>query len=535
MKAQSVLMAAAVALAAATGAQGAVRHLKPVEVVEGEAVTVQAQGAESARSTGPSVADAALHESEVVVSGVGIGMADVQLLDARGVFADLRVTVVPNYWDVLKRVFVDTPEVSIELAGGKVVLMGATASTETLKLITDAKQLDPERIISQVSYSPDSLKTIVEDFLRRSDITNLAVNVVGRQVCLSGRVYDGGFAKSVQERIMKHLQDFPGVSVNVEDIKMYRQKILLNIQFVEWNDTRARNLGIKGPDVLTASAAFDYGLNFDGADGGSSSSSTTRNSGNTHTATTGFTMQAPTGQDGKTTGAPVKTPIDALNDTVTRGLTGTWTDGGTGSRNMSWHGGLNAGIEKVDFKLNLLKNNGVAKKMYGTKLATQSGEEVKFQNGGTMHMRVQGVGAGSAGDLKKVDYGYQITATPYIVDPETLNLEFNLDYSNIAAFNYETGDLNINRYLTKSRYVMSPGETIVLSGFDSKTDQQTKDGMPFLSRIWGLQWLLGNTQSDSEERQMVLVVTVDWMVEDSEGAKQLVEDWKKRPVEVEMP
>ena len=82
---------------------------------------------------------------------------------------------------------------------------------------------------------------------------------------------------------------------------------------------------------------------------------------------------------------------------------------------------------------------------------------------------------------------------------------------------------------------MSPGETIVLSGFDSKTDQQTKDAMPFLSRIWGLQWLLGNTQTDSEERQMILVVTVDWMVEDSEGAKQLVEDWKKRPVEVEMP
>ena len=529
MKAQSVLMAAAVALAAATGAQGAVRHLKPVEVVEGEAVTVQAQGAESARSTGPAVADAALHESEVVVSGVGIGAADVQLLDARGVFADLRVTVVPNYWDVLKRVFVDTPEVSIELAGGKVVLMGATASTETLKLITDAKQLDPERIISQVSYSPDSLKAIVEDFLRRSDITNLAVNVVGRQVCLSGRVYDGGFAKSVQERIMKHLQDFPGVSVNVEDVKLYRQKIMLNIQFVEWNDTRARNLGIKGPDVLTAAASFDYGLNFNGSDGGSSSSTTTRDSGNTHTATTGFSMQSQGG------GAPVKTPIDALNDTVTRGLTGNWTDKGDGSRNVSWSGGLNAGIREMEFKLNLLKNNGVAKKMYGTKLATQSGEEVKFQNGGTMHMRVQGVGAGSSGDLKKVDYGYQIAATPYIVDPETLNLEFNLDYSNIAQFDPETGNLNINRYLTKSRYVMSPGETIVLSGFDSKTDQQTKDGMPFLSRIWGLQWLLGNTQSDSEERQMVLVVTVDWMVEDSEGAKQLVEEWKKRPVEVEMP
>lgn len=532
-------MAAAVALAAATGAQGAaVRHLKPVQVVEGEAATVAAQGAESARSTGPSVVDAALHEGELVVSGVGIGAADVQLLDARGVFADLRVTVVPSYWDVLKRVFVDTPEVSIELAGGKVVLMGATASTETLKLITDAKQLDPERIISQVSYSPDSLKTIVEDFLRSSDITNLAVNVVGRQVCLSGRVYDGGFAKSVQERIMKHLQDFPGVSVNVEDIKMYRQKILLNIQFVEWNDTRARNLGIKGPDVLTAAAEFAYGLDFNGADGGSSSSSRTGNSGNTHTATTGFSMQSQGGQGGQGGGGggtPVKTPIDALNDTITRGLTGEWTDKGDGSRSVSWHGGLNAGIQKMEVKLNLLKNNGVAKKMYGTKLATQSGEEVKFQNGGTMHMRVQGVGAGSSGDLKKVDYGYQITATPYIVDPETLNLEFNLDYSNIAQFDPGTGNLNINRYLTKSRYVMSPGETIVLSGFDSKTDQQTKDGMPFLSRIWGLQWLLGNTQSDNAERQMILVVTVDWMVEDSEGAKQLVEDWKKRPVEVEMP
>lgn len=453
-------------------ASAAVRHLKPVCVTEGETIAVENQSADDVKSANPLVASAVLREKDVNVSGVGIGTADVTYHDARGIFADQKITVVPAYWEILKRMFVEDPEITIEIVGGKVVLSGATASSETLKRVANAKELDDKRIVSQVSYSPEALQVIVTDFLRRANSTNLAVNVVGREVCLSGKVYDPSVKKSIGGRVLKYLEEFPGVSVNVEGIQMYKQKIVIDLQFVEWNDTRARDLGLKGPDAITA-----YG---DTSGGGS------------------------------------------------------YGGGVSGDAARSFSASYGVGIERVQARLNLLMKNGVAKTMKSTRLATQSGEQVTFNNGGTLHMRVQGVGAGSSGDVKDINYGYQITAQPSIVDPETVNLGLDLDYSRKPSVN-DKGDYEIERYVTKSKYVVKPGETIVLSGFDSDRESIDKAGVPFLSKIWGLQWLFGETNASADKTEMILVVTVDWLIEDSESAKARLEAQKSREVEVEMP
>lgn len=493
-------------VAAAAVASAAVRHFDPVTLAEGASASVKVQGADDAKAGLVSVAGVIVRDKEVIVTGLGIGTTDIQVTDSRGVFADFKVTVVPSYWDVLAKIFEDDPEIGREVIGGKVILTGATANSETLERVNQAKALDPDRIVSQVTYSPEALRAIVTDFLRRSDATNIAVNIVGREVCLSGKVYDPGVARSLSERVLKFLREFPGVTVNVENIRVYKQKILISIEFVEWNDTRAKNLGIKPPDSIIAEGNFSYGYDWtrildDNRD--------SRNEPNEIT---------PEGSKTPTVYNLIKNGADFSNKLT---------------QNLKLASDVK--ISEVKFTINLAKQNGVARKTYGTTLATQSGEPVTFKNGGTYYIKTQPGGLGS-GDLKQFDYGYNIVATPVIIDRETVDLAFDLDYSNLDNAKVKADDdYSISRYATKSKYIVRPGETIVLSGYKEQSESDVKDGWPILSHIPILNWIFGNRNHRQEEKEMLLVVTTDWVIEDSDAALKRLDELKQREVDAEMP
>ena len=518
MKKLTILVSCFVLHASCFTLSAAVRHFHAVTVAEGESAVMSAEHALEVRTGNPSVAATTLRENEVSVLGTGIGNTDIFFSDSRGLFGDARVTVVPSYWSVLQRLFADDPEISIEIVGGRVVLSGSTASADTLKRVAEAKALDEARIIAQVSYSPEALQVIVQDFVNRSGATNITVTAIGREVCLNGKVFDLASAKALGERVKTFLSDFPQVIVNWENLRVYRQKIVLDIEFVDWNDTRAENLGMKLSDALkvTVGEGDLFGMTYDWTRDHSTES------------TRGSEYTTPT------------TSTDASGTTTTSGgLTrnSSHTRQGTKGRNTNLSFG-NSSLVKSDglsVTLNMAKNNGVARTTYHTQLATQSGEQVNFKNGGTMYVRTL-AGANAAGDLTTFDYGYNITAMPVIFDPETLNLDFDIDYSSLDnAAQVENGDYSIKRYQTKSKYVLRPGETIVLSGFNSRTESVGKDGIPFLSRIPGLSWLFGNTQRSNNKVDTLLVVKVDWAIEDSDAAKAQLKEITDRKVDVEMP
>ena len=497
-------------VAAAASVSAAVRHFDPITLAEGASASVKVQGADDAKAGLVSVAGVIVRDKEVIVTGLGIGTTDIQVTDSRGVFADFKVTVVPSYWDVLAKIFEDDPEIGREVIGGKVILTGATANSETLERVNQAKALDPDRIVSQVTYSPEALKAIVTDFLRRSDATNITVNIVGREVCLSGKVFDPGVARSLSERVLKFLREFPGVTVNVENIRVYKQKILISIEFVEWNDTRAKNLGIKPPDSIIANGNFSYG--YDWNRGLTDDWGNNLSSGSTGTSGTGS----------GTEGGAVTKALQRSNEYANKL-----------AQNLTMKTGVE--ISDVKFTINLAKQNGVARKTYGTTLATQSGEPVTFKNGGTYYIKTQAGGLGS-GDLKQFDYGYNIVATPVIIDRETVDLAFDLDYSNLDNAKVKAADdYSISRYATKSKYIVRPGETIVLSGYKEQSESDVKDGWPILSHIPILNWIFGNRNHHQEEKEMLLVVTTDWIIEDSDAALKRLEELKQREVDAEMP
>lgn len=512
------LLAAALAVVVLAAESAVVRKLPEMTVVENETLSTDSLKATSVRSSNASVFGAALRETgEAIVSGSRLGEATLMYVDERGVFASRSVRVIPPYWAVLRGMFSEDPEIVISIVGDKVVIGGATANVETLRRVEAAKEFDRERIVTQVTYSTAQIGELVRDFLARSNISNITVNVVGHEVCLAGRMYDTQSIEQLRKRIEGFVKDFPGITVNTDELKIYKQKILINIEFVAYNDNLSRNLGFEGPESLTATA--DWNFNYD----------YTKQTGGTHTGNnTGNRKTSNHTKTGKEGGETVDD--STRENTIESTLENTFTKDNNWYHN--WSGGAHAKVEGVKATVNLLKKNGAAKTLYSTTLSTQSGIEAEFQSGGTFNLMTT-PGMASNGDLVSIEYGYIIKATPLIIDENTVNLDFNLDNKQPTD---NTGS-RIERYLTKSKYLVRPGEAIMLSGYKYNAESETKKGTPWLSKIPFIgPWLFGNTSNDVEMNEMLLVVTVNWAIEgDGEEAAARLKEMKERKVEVEMP
>lgn len=551
------LAALALAVAALSAPAVVVRTLPAMTVVESETVAVEAMKAAEVRSSNLSIFTAARRESdEAIVSGVRLGTATLSYLDEdRGLFAQRQVTVVPSYWDVLRKMFSEDPEIEISIVGDKVVLGGSTANVETLRRADTAKDFDPARIVTQVTYSTAQIGALVRDFLARSGATNVAANVVGREVCLSGRLFDQQSIDQLRKRVEGFVKDFPGITVNTDELRIRKQKILINIEFVAYNDNMTRNLGFSGPESITIGATAQAGFNAtrttrrgknradDQASENSFSQSYTRNNnGSVNNSFTETTTGQGRGQEVSTSSTRTRTKgndsssTDDSKSSTVRALKNTSTR--SRERTHDWSGGFNAKVEGVQATINLLKQNGAAKRLYATTLSTQSGIEAQFQNGGTIY-RSTTPGMGSSGDMVTIEYGYIIRVLPIIIDEGTINLDFELDNKQQDASGGDSGDIRLSRYQTKSKYLVRPGEAIVLSGYKYNSESEVKRGTPFLSCIPLIgPRLFGNTANDVDMNEMLLVVTVNWVLEDDEGsptATEKMNEIKGRKVEVEMP
>jgi len=513
MKVKMLIVAAAGVVLAAEAA--VVRKLPGLTVVENETIATDAMKATAVRSSNTAVFGAALRESgEAVLSGTRLGEAELSYVDERGVFAARPVMVVPAYWDVLRSMFSEDPEISITIVGDKVVVNGATANVNTLHRVDDAKKMDAARIVTQVSYSTAQIGELVRDFLKRSNVTNIAVNVVGREVCLSGRLYDTQSIEQLKKRVEGFVHDFPGISVNIDELRIYKQKILINIEFVAYNDNLSRNLGFSGPEAITGGLDWNFGYE--------------------HAKETGGDHKTERGVEAAQGGG---TTPDAGTQQAAGGFQSTWSKENHANWTHNWSGGANAKVEGVQATINLLKKNGAAKTLYSTTLSTQSGIEAEFQNGGTIHRSTM-AGVGASGGLESIEYGYIIKATPLIIDPNTVNLDFSLDNKQPESLTLKSDeDIRIKRYQTKSKYLVRPGESILLSGYKYNSESENKKGTPWLSNIpWIGPYLFGNTSNDVNMDEMMLVVTVNWALEDdSDRTSARLNEMKDRKVEVEMP
>ncbi len=453
------LTLALIALTAAT-TSARVRELPPRLLTEGENLFLSIPGIEALRVSNGSVVSAACPvPGEITLSGLGMGQTSVVLLNASGAQTLLPVTVCPPYWTMLQRLFSEDPEIAVDIMGNRVVISGSTANVEVLRRVKQAQSFDSERIVSHVTVSPEALKTLLDEFLARNQVEGVTAELIGYEVCLSGKLYDQAQIDALGARVKAFLAEFPGLTVNTSGLRVFKQKILIGIEFLSYDSERAQNLGVEIGDALGAKASLTY--------------------------------------------------------TLHENLSGTVTDAGN-----------------LTAQVNTLKRNKAAKKLYSTSLSTQSGEVAEFQSGGTLYKSTSDL---YKRDITEIEYGYIIKARPTILDEETVNLDFNLDLRTPLTQADGNADTDVSRYQTKSKYIVRPGESILLSGFNHWTEEEAKRGLPLLSRIPLIGALFGSASSGATTKEMLLVVSVDWAVEDSEGVHVKADELRAKPVAQPMP
>ena len=518
-KTLALTLAAALAATALTAAP--LRKLDELTLVEGASSEIPSENAVSLRSSNGSVVSVGAPDGGTAnVTAMQMGRAEITYFDAIGPRAVRVVNVVPTYWPVLQKFFEEDPDVTISVSGDRVILSGVTAQPDTLRRARQAVKFDSAgRIVNQVTSSTESVADLVAQYLRELGRTNVVVTAVGHEICLSGKLYDAESIKLVGERVKDFLKEFDGIGVNTDGLKVIKQRISLTVELLQYDVGKARNLGLKTPDQITGKFKANYGYNH------------TKTSTDTGASTQGGSDSA---NDVTTRSGSGTTLTDTINNTLTRALNHSLSTGNNKSATGSSTFSSSVGIDEVAVSVNLLKQNNVGKTLYHTTLSTQSGEEAEFQNGGTIHRNTPGA---FTSDLKEIEYGFIVKAKPVIVDGETMMLDLSLD--NKSPVNLSTSanaDLNIARYQTHSKYVVRPGESIALSGFNYDKQSQTKDGTPFLSRIPLIGRLFQNVSDSNENTEMALIVTVNWVTEDESGAAKALRDrlWNKK-AEIEAP
>lgn len=161
--------------------------------------------------------------------------------------------------------------------------------------------------------------------------------------------------------------------------------------------------------------------------------------------------------------------------------------------------------------IDVLQQNNLAKVVYEVRLSTLSGEKATFQQGGVLNVRIY---SQYNTDLKEIEYGFQVAATPYTLDTNTIGLDFDMQLTrpkNENSWTRSDEDKDVAQYMTKSKYTMDAGSTMVISSFGHNEYSDKQTGLPWFSEIPLIgSWLFGSTSTGGTDREIILLLNVDW-------------------------
>ncbi len=158
-------------------------------------------------------------------------------------------------------------------------------------------------------------------------------------------------------------------------------------------------------------------------------------------------------------------------------------------------------------RLKLQKIKSSLKVLYESRMSTMSGENVKMQRGGTIYLQTSGV---QVADVQTVDYGFIVGIVPTILSPDSVSADVSVQVSGLQS----SSPLTINKYTLNAKYVVSPGEIILVNKMNVINDKLTKQGLPFLSEIPLLGYMFENSQANDENSNVLLLLRISSLGKD---------------------
>lgn len=151
--------------------------------------------------------------------------------------------------------------------------------------------------------------------------------------------------------------------------------------------------------------------------------------------------------------------------------------------------------------LDIASSHGWAKILRQATIITTNGNEARFSNGGELNFKV----ASSFGaQIQPVSFGTNVTVLPRF-DPSTQNIEVKVDtdVSDLTA-----GEDLPGRQTSKlsTLVFMKLGQSLIISGIRSRSEQHNVSGIPLLSEIPLIGILFGSRNNRQEDVEGAVVI-----------------------------
>lgn len=125
--------------------------------------------------------------------------------------------------------------------------------------------------------------------------------------------------------------------------------------------------------------------------------------------------------------------------------------------------------------------------------------------------------------------GTILTVTPHINDKKQVTLKIVQEVSELGG-TVQVGSGSFQGFKTRkanTTAIVQDGHTLVLGGIITERKEQSRSGVPYLSKIPILGYLFGTTTDKMQKKELILMVTPH-VVANHQEADQLTEDYKSR-------
>lgn len=186
-------------------------------------------------------------------------------------------------------------------------------------------------------------------------------------------------------------------------------------------------------------------------------------------------------------------------------------------------------VPALAYSLNLANaNSNLNEVLARPTLAAVEGMRSEFFSGTSLNAAVVSGGTGTAGSAVAIErkYGVKLSILPRILPDGQIMLAvdaartFLKPPSTNISFTYK---LEISEIVANANVVMRMGDTLILGGLSEKESTNTRDGVPVLQDVPGLQYLFSQQVKSDFQRSVLILITprpvaYSWLTEESRAA-----------------
>ncbi|WP_426197550.1 secretion protein [Massilia sp. DWR3-1-1] len=170
-------------------------------------------------------------------------------------------------------------------------------------------------------------------------------------------------------------------------------------------------------------------------------------------------------------------------------------------------------VPALSYSLNIANaSNAINEVLARPTLAAIEGMPSEFFSGTNLSAGV--VSASTQGGTTIVPlekrFGIKLAVTPLFLANDRVQLKVEAQRTSLTAsvdnprvaYQIESGEITAN-----ANVVMALGDTLVLSGLTEKSSTQTRDGVPVLQDVPGVQYLFSNKKTNDLQRSVLMLIT----------------------------